>query len=234
MEARLLREFGIAAGLATLLRKLWKPRLPKHAARGFLLFKAYTRRAALNTVLAVPTCVVIEYMPYWPGMNTYTVTSCGNGWFQVTVLSQEGESHIRDGFVSELAARKWVNRRLRSEAKQESAISDGRTGLMATKRLPAPRSGPPTRQADGRYSQAIASAKGFCSDVGGEVVGNISSRHCGAIATGDGMHQSSDLSIADGFLHGALDLVDCAAHVFASHSHPPMPQLRRHRLGQDS
>ena len=59
------------------------------------------------------------------GMNTYTVTSCGNGWFQVTVLSQEGESHIRNGFVSEFAARKWVNRRLRSEAKQESAIADG-------------------------------------------------------------------------------------------------------------
>ena len=58
-------------------------------------------------------------------MDTYEISpyGAGAGWFQVTVTAPSGKSRIRNGFVSELAAQKWVNKCRRNEAKSEHTAS---------------------------------------------------------------------------------------------------------------
>jgi hypothetical protein len=41
-------------------------------------------------------------------MDIYDIREYDTGWFQVTVIASGGNSRTRGGFVSELAAQKWV------------------------------------------------------------------------------------------------------------------------------
>ena len=63
--------------------------------------------------------------PTWHigGMDTYEISPYGAGWFQVTVIAPSGNSRIRRGFVSELAAQKWVDKSRKNEAKRENIVS---------------------------------------------------------------------------------------------------------------
>jgi hypothetical protein len=56
-------------------------------------------------------------------MNTYQIDPDRAGWFRVTVIAPNGKSHIRTGFVSEFAARKWVERCRKTEMRKEAAVS---------------------------------------------------------------------------------------------------------------
>jgi hypothetical protein len=59
-------------------------------------------------------------------MNTHQIEPDGAGWFRVTVIDPNGKSHIRTGFVSELAAQKWVDKCRKEEARREQT---GHRGL---------------------------------------------------------------------------------------------------------
>ena len=63
--------------------------------------------------------------PTWHigGMDTYEISPHGAGWFQVTVIAPSGNSRIRRGFVSELAAQKWVDKSRKNDAKREYIAS---------------------------------------------------------------------------------------------------------------
>ena len=50
-------------------------------------------------------------------MNTHQIEPDGAGWFRVTFIAPNGKSHIRTGFVSELAAQKWVDKCRKEEAR---------------------------------------------------------------------------------------------------------------------
>ena len=56
-------------------------------------------------------------------MNTYQIEPYGGGWFRVTFTTPKGGHYNRDGFVSEFAARKWVEKSRRAEARQEAAAT---------------------------------------------------------------------------------------------------------------
>ena len=52
-------------------------------------------------------------------MDTYEISEHGVGWFQVTIVATSGNRRTRGGFVSELAAQKWVTKCRKNEAKSE-------------------------------------------------------------------------------------------------------------------
>jgi hypothetical protein len=57
------------------------------------------------------------------GMDTYKIDPYGRGWFQVTVTAPNGDGRVRNGFVSELAAQKWVYKCQKTEAKAAQTLS---------------------------------------------------------------------------------------------------------------
>jgi hypothetical protein len=56
-------------------------------------------------------------------MDTYKIGPHAHGWFQVTVTAPNGDCQVRQGFVSEWAARKWVANYQKNEAKAAQGTS---------------------------------------------------------------------------------------------------------------
>jgi hypothetical protein len=69
-------------------------------------------------------------------METYQIDPDGSGFFKVTVTTPNGGRWVRDGFVSEWAAQKWVKKCQKNEGEPARSRSPAKAGLLATKHPP--------------------------------------------------------------------------------------------------
>ena len=68
-------------------------------------------------------CVTTQPCKCRPDVTYWRYGHLRDGWFQVTVIAPCGNSRIRRGFVSELAAQRWVDKSQKNEARREYIAS---------------------------------------------------------------------------------------------------------------
>jgi hypothetical protein len=54
-------------------------------------------------------------------MDIYEIEPSGKGWFQVLVTAPNNTSWMKGGFVSEVAAQRWINKHSRVAIKTQAA-----------------------------------------------------------------------------------------------------------------
>lgn len=56
-------------------------------------------------------------------MDTYKIDAASRGLFRVTVTASNGDTVVRDGFVSEWAAQKWIEKRQKKNERNQDSRS---------------------------------------------------------------------------------------------------------------